>query len=346
MATKATKASGDWVDSILSDNMEAQIEQALTGDAPKADFEERKPTKKEKLPEDWVWFSDKFWKPTEVDDFRIMIGDAAPHERAIPDPDYIPPRKEFEIALWAMCNGMVPRIIGKPGTGKTVMSEFIAATLNRPYLRLIGNLQADTDQIWGKTVLQAGETHHRKNGIALYNDRPSVIFVDEPTAYDPALYFAVFQPYLESRILRIQAEGILIPPHEQLMVMAADNALGLGENGDKYPTRNVQDVSTLNRWPVTLHLEYMDFDTTKALIQKKAPELPTHLTDKLARLTKLLQGAYDSGTIPLSFSARQFIPIAKMAVAFRDLKKAFEVNFVNSLDEDSRAVVREVYAGL
>jgi len=60
------------------------------------------------------------------------------------------------------------------------------------------------------------------------------------------------------------------------------------------------------------------------------PELHTGQATKLARFAGLCQTAFMQGELPLTFSLRQAIPIARMAVGWRDMPRAIQINFINA----------------
>lgn len=282
-------------------------------------------------PEGAVMFSELFgWTPS-IPDFAVSVYTESDSPEL--DPHWIWPRDETEVAVWALQNGMPVRAIGMPGGGKTEFARNLAAITGRAYCRINFHGEVFLEDIVGKTDLVGGETKFTYGDFPKYVQRPSIVLLDEVTAAKPGLYMGLLQAFLEKKVTKIQATGEVIPPHPGLWVMGADNALGLGDNRGKFPTRNVQDISTLNRWPVTVHINYMSAEEMEKLIKAHVPELHAGQCSKLARFAVLCQTAFMNGEIPLTFSLRQAIPIAKMAVAFRDMNRAIHVNYLNSFSD-------------
>jgi MoxR-like ATPase len=291
------------------------------------------------IPDGCRMFSDIFgWTPS-IPDFPVHVYS----EKDAPalDPYWIWPRADTEAAVWAMENRMPVRLVGMPGGGKSEFARNVAAITGRALCRLNFHGEVFVEDILGKTELVNGETKFVPGEVVSYIQRPSVVLCDEVSAAKPSAYMGFLQPFLERFNLKLQATGETIASHPGMWVMGADNALGLGDNRSKFPTRNVQDISTLNRWPVTIHVNYMDEDTLAGLIKSHVPELHTGQCTKLAKLATMCQTAFMQGEIPLTFSLRQAIPIAKMAVAFRDMQRAIQINFLNSLSDSQHKAAIE-----
>lgn len=323
------KELGDDIAGVLKD-LEDMFNPAL--------LEETTGTVSSALPEGSRMFSDLFgWTPS-IPDFPVSVYNEPDSPEV--DPFWVWPQQETEVAVWAMEHRMPVRAIGMPGGGKTEFARNLAAITGRAFCRINFHGEVFLEDIVGKTDLVGGETRFTYGDFPQYVTRPSIMLLDEVSAAKPGLYMGLLQRFLENQVTKIQATGEEIPPHEGLWVIGADNALGLGDNRGKFPTRNVQDISTLNRWPVTVHINYMDTDQMTNLIKAHVPELHIGQCGKLARFGALCQTAFMQGDIPLTFSLRQAIPIALMAVAFRDMRKAIQVNYINTFaDTQHKAAI-------
>ena len=252
---------------------------------------------------------------------------------------YVWPQEVTEAAVWAIQQGMIPRLVGLPGTGKTDWVVNFAAMTGRSLCRINFNSNLLLDDLIGKVDLVAGETKFTYGDAPLYAAKASVMLLDEVSRASANLSMAFLQRFLEKKEIKIQMTGEVIKPHAGLAVVVADNTAGVGDNSDMFPTANIQDVSTLNRFPITLKVDYLTKQQTADLIQRMVPELAARQATKLAEFTALCQTAFAAREITLPFSARQYIPIAKMAVAFLDMKRAIQYNFINSLDEKDASAV-------
>lgn len=291
------------------------------------------------IPEGYKAFSEVFgWVP-EAGDSAVRIFDN-PNAPEL-DPNWIWPREETEELVTAMRLGLPCRLVGPTGSGKTKWAENYAAVTGRGFYRISFSESLFLDQLIGSKEIVNGDTCFVKGELPRRMEVPSIILCDEVSRASAGINMAFLQRFLEpGNVLPILDTGEEIIPHEGVSVLAADNTLGLGENSDKYPTANVQDSSTQNRWGATIHLGYMSEESLTSLIVRSVPKLAGAQAHRLARLATLCQNAYMDGRIPLSFSPRQALPIARLAVEFGSIERAFKVNFLNALDDDSQAVVQ------
>jgi len=290
------------------------------------------------LPEGTVMFSTLFgWAPS-FPDFPVSVYNESDTPEL--DPHWVWPKTSTEEAVWAMQNRMPVRLVGMPGGGKTEFARNVAAITGRAFCRTNFHGEVFLEDVIGKTELIGGETVFVKGNIINYLQRPSVVLLDEVSAAKPSVYMGFLQEFLEKFRIKLQATGEVIHSHEGMWCIGADNALGLGDNRSKFPTRNVQDISTLNRWPVTLHINYMDEGVMASIIKANVPALHSGQAHKLARFASLCQSAFMAGELPLTFSLRQAIPIARMAVSFKDMPRAIQVNFLNAFaDTQHKAAI-------
>lgn len=290
------------------------------------------------VPEGCELFSTVFgWSPSHGDyPIQVYKEDNTP---AL-DPHWIWPREETEEAVLALELKLPTRLVGLPGSGKSKWAEQYAAATGRGFYRIPFSESLFLDQLLGSKEIVDGDTCFVKGELPRRITSATVVLCDEVSRASAAINMGFLQRFLEpGNILTILDTGEEIHPHEGVVVMGADNSLGLGENSDKFPTSNVQDSSTQNRWACTVSIGYMPEDSLTSLIISHVPELARQQAVRLARLATLCQNAYAAGDIPLSFSPRQAIPIAKLAVRLKSVERAFKINYLNALDEDSRATV-------
>lgn len=262
------------------------------------------------------------------------------------DPHWVWQRDQFEEFAVAVKRGENIRLVGPPGTGKTDFAKNFAALTRRKLFVYPINGQLELADLLGAKELRDGETRFEHGGIIDAISGPNVILFDEPSRGSPALYLGLFQNILDKRKIIINETGETFHCHPDCVIIGADNSLGIGDNMEKYPTANVQDTSTINRWQTTLEVGYLPQDQFAGLILSHQPKLAANQAQKLAKFAALCQDAYINGEIPLTFSARQGIPIAHKAIEFNDMRRAIKVTYTNSLDNESRTAVNAMITSI
>lgn len=266
------------------------------------------------------------------------------------NPHWIWQRSQFEEFLVAANAGENIRLVGPPGTGKTDFAKNFAALTRRPLYLVSFNRALELSELLGEKELTANEygtqTGFVHGPIIAAVQRPSVIVLDEVSRASSSMYLGLLQNLLDKRQVIINSTGETFHCHPDCIIVGCDNSLGIGDNMEKYPTANVQDVSTINRWQTTINVGYLPPDQFASLILSHVPKLAPNQAAKLAKLAAMCQNAFVEGELPLTFSARQGIPIAKKAVVFNDMRRAIQVTYTNTLDPESRAVVDKMISSI
>ncbi len=304
------------------------------GSDPKSEVQ----SKADPLPPGKDWFSNRFgWTPA-FGDFPISVyGDARPID---PNWSWEGLQEVAEDAMVGIENGQNIRFIGWPGTGKTVMAEIVACLTGRGFQRIIFENDLPLEVLVGCPEFREGQTGF-KEGIGITALRsPNVICLDEVSAAGPNTYLGFLQPLLEAgRKILVKETGEMVHAHPGVVLWGADNSLGLGDNQDKFPTRNVQDISTLNRWNLTLKVDYMPPEVLAGILKHKYPKLHKNTARKIADFAALAQQGFKDGTIPLTFSPRQAFTLVEHAMRVGSIERAIRACFTNTLEPKDQEIV-------
>ncbi len=294
-------------------------------------------------------FSDVFgWVPTTIPDIQIRV-----FEGPAPDVNksYIFPRAETEMFVLALENSWKPVCTGPSGCGKTELARQVAARTNRPFEMFSFNRHLELADIIGEKDLQDGSTEFVDGPLTKAIQTNALIVFDEYSRATAAVTMGL-QRYTDSGELFIAGRfGESGVDHEQSDVLVShpdsnlcvcDNTLGLGDGMDKYAAANVQDVSTLNRWEVNINMNYLTNRQEFAFIVEQQPDMPVDVADKLASISELMHQAFQTGDLPVPFSMRNLKVVSQLAMQLREPVQALEWNYVNSLDDESKVVAREL----
>jgi midasin (ATPase involved in ribosome maturation) len=285
-----------------------------------------------------VMFSDRFpWEP-KFGDFPITI--YGPQRPIDPHFCFDDIREDVEDAMVSIENGHNLRLVGWPGTGKTVLGEIIACLTGRKYKRFVCENDIPLDVLIGTPALKDGQTYFKEGiGIEVLRE-PTLVCLDEVSALGTNTYMGYLQGLLESgRSVLIKDTGETVIAHPGCVFFGADNSLGLGDHQDKFPTRNIQDISTLNRWNETIRVDYMSEPTMAKMLKNKYPKIHKDTAAKIALFAAKCQDSFKRGDIPLVFSPRQAFSMIEHAMRVGSIERALRVTFMNSLDEKSQEIV-------
>lgn len=276
-------------------------------------------------------------------DFPVRVYSGYEAHCPDPDPHYIFPQKQTAEAVLAMEMGLRVNFIGDAGSGKTSLAQQIAARTGRPFLRISYNSGVEIADIVGETQLKDGDTVFMMGDLPKFVQMPSVIIHDEHTRANAGIALGLFQRHLEDGCVKLQAahtlEDSLVRPHPDVIICGADNTNGLGDETGMYVAANVQDVSTLNRWSVTIKIPYLNPEDMATLIKRHQPILHKNSCQKLAQFAALVQEGFRKGDIGLPFSVRNLLAIAALSYKMNSISRAIEINYLNALDTDSAAAV-------
>lgn len=308
-----------------------------------------------------VMFSEAF--PDYADKLNESQPDfPIPAFRAYPYPEflkaYIPSESDYRSdptllydAVMAYACGSVTHVVGWPGTGKSNgLPVLIAHRLGLPLLRLGLNKKGMMlDDLIGREAIKGGDeglhTGHRDGLLVPWVQHPTIILADEFCRANTEISNGLMSLMERNGSLIIENRSPpIVKRHNNCWIVASDNAKGLGDQASRMVGTDVVDGAVLDRFEVTLEVDYLPAEEQMALIQQWWPGFPETAAKQLVQFAMLIQQGYKKETLPLSFSPRSLKEVSRYACIHKNINAAVrKVVVAKYADEADVQAVREMF---
>ena len=241
---------------------------------------------------------------------------------------------------------------GHHGTGKSTHIEQIAARLNWPCLRINFDGHISRVDLIGRDaiVLREGKqvTEFREGFLPWALQRPVALVFDEYDAGRADVMFVVQRVLEQEGKLTLLDQNRVLHPDANFRLFATANTVGLGDTSGLYHGTQQINQGQMDRWNITVTLNYLDNEEEERIICARVPELDNEagrkmVTDMVAVAT-LTREALMRGDLSTVMSPRTVITWAENLSLFNDdPAEAFRLSFLNRCDEAEQRMVAELY---
>lgn len=271
---------------------------------------------------------------------------------------YIPVESDYRAdaqlvydAALAFAAGSVTHVVGWPGTGKSNgLPVLMAQRLNLPLLRLGLNKKGMMfDDLIGREAIKQTDrgtiTEHRDGVLVQWVDNPCIILADEFSRANAEISNGLMSFMERNGTLIVENRDTpVIKRHEHCWIIASDNVKGLGDGAGKFVGTDMVDNAVLDRFEVTLEVDYLPEAEQLALVHQWFPGFPENEAKKLVKFGMLIQQAYKKDTLPLSFSPRALKETARYACLHQSTAVAVrKVVLAKYAEESDISCVKEQY---
>lgn len=224
---------------------------------------------------------------------------------------------------------------GFHGTGKSTHIEQVAARLNWPTVRVNLDGHISRMDLVGRdaVVVRDGQqvTEFVEGVLPWAIQRPVALVFDELDAGRPDVMF-VIQRILEreGRFTMLDQNRVL-SPHAGFRLFATANTVGLGDMTGLYHGTQLLNQAQVDRWNIVARLDYLDADTESAIVLGRVPQAK-QVAEMVAMADMTRQG-FIAGDLSTVMSPRTVIDWAENTEIFGDIRRAFELSFLNKCDE-------------
>jgi MoxR-like ATPase len=230
---------------------------------------------------------------------------------------------------------------GEKGTGKSETARQFAACTGRNYVRINFHKYTTAEDYLGAVGLVNGETVFQpKDFLMAYTSPSTVILLDEVTNAD-AGELAPLNGFLEPNsavsyggAVRRKANGVL--------VFAADNTLGNGDDSGRYAGTRTMNSALVDRFSRIVHFSYLPMNQEVDAVVRH-----TGCTEDLARhvlkAVHVARSKVSSGDVVDAPSIRSVIGFIR-ALAVLNVEDAWASAVVNRQPAESHAALASVFA--
>jgi len=273
------------------------------------------------------------------------------HKENIPKPDpffYWDPNL-LEDALLSYKLNTPWLCVGPPGTGKTSAGKELAALLRQPYARFNGKDGIEPAAFLGYMTVRDGSTEWKDGLMAQAVENGYYMAIDEVFKLPPGIQMAMQSLYERGGFLMLDEKpGTIkdkhIYPRPEFRILGTDNTKGTGDDLDKYPAGQMQDISTIDRFGITSEVNYLPPEIEKAMLKSRYSEISDGIIKKSIAFASLVRESFmNQGDLSLTMSPRGLMLVCELVLNGVSLERAFQMTYITKLGDDAEVHVAKKY---
>jgi len=249
-------------------------------------------------------------------------------------------KHELEMCVLGMEMRDKINITGPTGSGKSSMVKYICAMSCRPFIRINGRGDLESDSLLGMLTAQDGDTKWIDGTITEGIKHGATICIDEWTVIPPEIMMSLQWLMEENGQLYLSdkpgsSSDKLIKPHPEYNLVFTDNTKGLGDDKGGFAATNVQNTATLDRFGTCIHVGYLAPSHELAILKARNDKLNDVLGNKMIKFAALVRSAHDSNDISMTCSPRTLINWCTKAQYLKSTSLALKMAFFEKLPNES-----------
>lgn len=230
-------------------------------------------------------------------------------------------------------------MVGPPGTGKTTATQQLAALIRQPFARFNGKDGIEASSFLGYPWATSGGMEWKDGLMPQCVQNDYMVVIDEVMKLPPGIQMALQSLYEVGGFLMLDDKpGTIadkhIHPSQNFRLFATDNTKGTGDSLDKYAAGQFQDVSSLDRFGITVEVDYLKRETEVEMLQQKFPAANVRDIKRVVALASLVREAFKQGNIAVTLSPRGLQVILELMQMKVSLETASQLSFINKLGDD------------
>lgn len=229
--------------------------------------------------------------------------------------------------------------VGPPGSGKTTVTKQLAAWLRQPYARFNGKDGIDASAFLG-SIWATKEGMEWRDGLMPIAVREGYLCtIDEIFKLPPGIQMAMQSLYEKGGFLMLDEKpGTItdkyIRPRQEFRLYGTDNTKGTGDSLGSYAAGQIQDISSLDRFPMTVEVEYLQPKDEERMLKGKYSSVDTSVIKRIVSFANLVRQGFRNGDLSLTMSPRGSFVACQLIERNISFEKSIELTFINKLSSD------------
>jgi MoxR-like ATPase len=229
---------------------------------------------------------------------------------------------------------------GEKGTGKSETARQFAAMTGRAFKRINFHKHTSAEEYLGATGLVDGNTHFQpRDFLTAYTSPSTVILLDEITNADPG-ELAPLNGFLEPNAA-VSFGGQVWRRAPGVLVFAADNTFGCGDDSGRYSGTRTQNVALIDRFARVIPFTFLPQHEEINAIAKRAG-CNKALAEYVHAAIRAARAKVETAEIVDAPSIRSVIAFIK-ALDVLHPRQAWETTVVARQPSEGHAVLRGLY---
>ena len=225
---------------------------------------------------------------------------------------------------------------GDRGTGKSETARQFAARTGRNFARVNYHKHSSADEFIGSVGIENGATVFKPGSFLQAYLTPSTVILNDEISNAPEGELATLNPLLEPNCAVVYG-GAVRRRAPGVMIFAADNTLGSGDESGRYAGTRTMNSALIDRFARVIHFQYLPLtDEVRAVVNHT--QCPEELAAHVLACVHIARSKVSDGEIIDAPSIRSVIAFIR-ALKTKSIQDAWMSCIVNRQPTESKSAL-------